>query len=373
MSAIVVRPVRTGRDEKRFIKFQWKPYEGNPYWVPPLLLDRRKLIDRKHNPFYKHAAMELFLAERNGELVGRIGAIVNDNHIKEHGEKLGFFGFFECINDQAVASALLAAAVAWLKERGMEAVRGPVSPSVNDEYGLLIDGFDKSPALLMPYNPSYYQTLIEGSGFTKIKDLYAYDVSRDKVFTEKLTRISEAVKKREGLVFRSIIMKEFWKEVRTIRDLYNSAWSRNWGAVPMTDEEFDYLAHDLKSIIDPHLLIIAESKGKPVGFSLSLPDLNQVLKHNKHGYLIPGLIRVLLFRKQIHYVRIITLGVVPEYLNTGIGGVLFYETGRRAVEHGYYDGEASWVIEDNVMMNRGAELMRGVRTKTYRLFQKPIT
>ena len=372
MSALTVRPVFSKNDEKKFIRFQWKPYEGNPYWVPPLLMDRKKLIDRKGNPFYKHAAMELFLAERDGEVVGRIGAIVNDNHNKEHNENIGFFGFFECLDDQAVANALFDKAHQWLKGKGVTAVRGPVSPSVNDEYGLLVDGFDKSPSILMVYNPPYYAKLIEGYGFTKIKDLYAYYIHKDKVFNEKFRRIAEIVRKKESLVIRQLNMKDWENEVKLIRDLYNRGWVRNWGEVPMTDEEFAYVAKDLKPIVDPRIVIIALSNGKPVGFGLSIPDLNIVLRKNKKGYLLPALVRMLLFKRKIDFVRIIILGVVPEYANTGIGGVLFYETGRRCVEHGYPHGEASWVVEDNVMMNRGAELMQGDRYKTYRLYQMPV-
>jgi hypothetical protein len=372
MSNVAVRTVQSKKDENRFIKFQWSIYDGNPHWVPPLLMDRRKLIDRKGNPFYKHSEMEMFLAERDGRLVGRIAAIVNDNHIKEHNEKVGFFGFFECIDDQAVANALFDAVRNWLKSRGMEAMRGPASPSVNDEYGLLVDGFDKAPYILMSYNPPYYATLIERYGLAKVKDLYAYEVNKELVFTEKLKRVSEIVKRKEGLVFRSLNMKDFANEVRKIHDLYTRAWSRNWGEVPLTEDEFNYMAKDLKPIVNPELVVIAEAKGKPVGFGLSLPDLNQVLIHNRKGRLIPGLLRMLLLKKRVNGVRIIILGVVPEYLNSGIGGVLFYETGVRAVKEGYPHGEASWVLEDNVRMNRGAELLQGERTKTYRLYQMPI-
>jgi hypothetical protein len=372
MTSVTIRPVHSKKDENRFIKFQWSIYEGSPHWVPPLLMDRRKLIDRKGNPFYKHAGMEMFLAEREGRIVGRIAAIVNDNHIKEHNEKVGFFGFFECIDDQAVANALFDAARTWLKSRGMEAMRGPASPSVNDEYGLLVDGFDQEPYVLMSYNPPYYAPLIEKYGLVKKKDLYAFEVNSKKVFTDKLKRVSEIVKKREGLVFRSLNMKDFPNEVRKIHDLYSRAWSRNWGEVPLTDDEFDYMAKDLKPIVNPELVVIAEAKGNPVGFGLSLPDLNQVLKHNKKGRLIPGLLRLLFFKKRIDRVRVIILGVVPEYLNTGIGGVLFYETGVRCVANGYPYGEASWVLEDNVRMTRGAELLQGDKTKTYRLFQMAI-
>jgi GNAT superfamily N-acetyltransferase len=372
ITPITIRSVRSKRDEMVFIKFPWRIYEGNPYWVPPLLMDRKKLIDRKNNPFYKHAEMEMFLAERNGKPVGRIAAIINHNHNKEHQENIGFFGFFECVNDQEVANALFDAAKQWLKAKGVTAMRGPASPSVNDEYGLLVDGFNLPPAILMAYNPPYYQELVERYGFVKAKDLYAYHVHKDKVFTDKLKRVSELVKQREGVVFRSLDMKRFWDEVRVIRELYNRGWSRNWGEVPMTEEEFMYVAKDLKPIVDPELVIIAEVRGKPVGFGMSLPDYNMILKDNKRGWLLPALVRILLFKKRIDFIRIVILGVLPEYLNSGIGGVLFYETAVRAVRNGYYHGEASWVLEDNVMMNRGAELLRGERWKTYRIYDYPL-
>ncbi len=363
-----IYPVRTKKDEKQFIKFMWKIYEGNPYWVPPLLMDRRKLIDRKNNPFYKHARMEMFLAEQDGEIVGRIAAIVNDNHNKEHNENAGFFGFFECVDDQIVANTLFDHAAQWLKTQRVDVMRGPASPSVNDEYGLLIEGFELPPAILMSYNPPYYQKLVESYGFKKAKDLYAYHVHSNKVFTEKLKRVSEIVKNKSGVVFRSLDMKRYDEDVKTIRELYNQGWSRNWGEVPMTPEEFDYVAKDLKPIVDPELVIIAEVRGRPIGFALSLPDYNMVLKDNTKGYLVPALIRMMLFKKKIDFIRIIILGVIPEYLNSGIGGVLFYETGMRSVKQGYPHGEASWILEDNVMMLRGAELMRGDRWKTYRVF-----
>ncbi len=352
----------------RFIKFQWKPYDGNPYWVPPLIMDRKKLIDREKNPFYKHAEMELFLAERDGEIVGRIGAIVNHNHNKEHDENIGFFGFFECVDDQPVANALFDEAKKWLKARGVTAMRGPASPSVNDEYGLLVDGFDKSPAILMTYNPAYYQELIEKYGFKKAKDLYAYYLQKDKALSKKMERVSEIVKSRSGVVFRSLNMNRFDEEVKVLRELYNKGWSRNWGEVPMTTEEFDYVAKDLKPIVDPELVVIAEVRGKPVGFGLTLPDYNRVLKGNKKGRLLPALVRMMLFKKKIDFSRVIMLGVLPEYLNSGIGGVLFYEMGSRSVTQGYPHGEASWVLEDNVMMTRGAKLMEGEKWKTYRIY-----
>ncbi|MGA9115858.1 MAG: N-acetyltransferase [Bacteroidota bacterium] len=372
MSSLVIRPVRTRREQKAFIRFQWTVNGANPLWVPPLLHDRRKLLDRKKNPFYRHAEMELFLAEREGRIEGRVAAVVNRNHNREHGDRTGFFGFFECLDDRRTAGALLDAAAGWLRDRGMDTIRGPASPSVNDEYGLLVDGFDRLPAVLMPYNPPSYAALLEGWGLARARDLYAYEVRGDRAMTEKLVRVSEAVKRREGLVFRSLNMRDFDGEVDRIRDLYNRAWEGNWGEVPMTEEEFRYAAGDLKAIVNPDLVVIAEAKGVPVGFGMSLPDLNQVLKDNRGGYLLPGLLRLALFRKRINAVRIVILGVVPQARNSGVGGVLFYETARRAIAAGCPQGEASWVLEDNVMMNRGAELLQGTRTKTYRVYERKL-
>lgn len=372
MSEISVAHISSKRDEMVFIKFPWKIYQHNPYWVPPLLMDRKKLMDRRNNPFYKHAEAEFFLARRNGEVVGRIGAIINHNHNKEHNENIGFFGFFESVNDQAVANALFSTAKQWLKQRGVAAIRGPASPSVNDELGLLVEGFDKPPVILMPYNPPYYAELIEQAGLQKIKDLFSYKLLQETVYTERLTRVSEMVKRREGLAFRSLNMRDFENEVMRIRDLYNRGWQYNWGAVPMTDEEFKAVAKDLKTIAVPDLVIFAESKGKPIGFALSLPDLNQALIYNKQGYLLPGLLRLIIHKKKIDSVRIIILGVLPEYKMTGAAAVLFHETASRAMKLGYSRGEAGWVLEDNVMMNRAAEAMNAVRYKTYRVYQTSL-
>ena len=372
MSTITVTAVSSNGDVKRFIKFAWQIYKDNPHWVPPLLMDRRKLMDKKKNPFYKHADAEFFLAHRDGQIVGRIGAIVNHNHNQEHNENIGFFGFFECINEQNVANALFERAKSWLKERGVQAIRGPASPSVNDEYGLLVDGFDKPPVVLMTYNPEYYKTLIEKVGFTKIKDLYSYHLSQDTVMTDRFERVVAALKQREGLTFRSLNMSDFENEVKRIKTIYNRAWVYNWGAVPMTDEEFDALAKDLKPVVVPDLVIMAEYKGEPIGFALSLPDLNIALKHNKNGYLLPGLFYLMKYKKKTDTVRIIVLGVVRERQKTGAANVLFYETAKRAAALGYRYGEAGWVLEDNTAMNRSAEFMNGKRYKTYRIYQMSI-
>ena len=372
MGSIHIRPVRTSRDTETFIDFLWSLYSDVPAWVPPLRMDRRKLMDVKKNPFYVHADSEFFIAERDGTMVGRIAAIVNHNHNKEHGESMGFFGFFESVNDQAVANALLDAARDFVKAKGATALRGPASPSVNDEYGLLIDGFDKSPTLLMPYNLPYYATLLEAYGLRKIKDLFAYHLSQETVYSDRFNRAHEVVKQRQSLTFRSINMNKFQEDVERVKEIYNRAWAKNWGAVAMTDAEIDALAKDLKPVIVPELVIFAESKGKTIGFGLSLPDIHQALKFNRGGGLLTGLWHLYTKKKHIDTVRIIVLGVLPEYLSTGAAGALFYETAVRARKLGYQFGEASWVLEDNERMVRSAEAMNGVIDKRYRLFQMPI-
>lgn len=372
MNSITIRPVRTGSDRNRFIKFAWRIYAGNPAWVPPLLMDRRKLMDKQKNPFYQHAEAEFYFAERGGEMVGRIGAIVNHNHNKEHNDRVGFFGFFECIDDQAVANALFDEARKFVSRHGMTSLRGPLSPSVNDECGLLVHGFDLSPTVLMPYNPEYYVRLVEGYGFSKVKELYSYHLSQETVYSEKFQRVNAMVKERNHLSFRTLDMKNFQRDVELIKDVYNAAWAKNWGAVPMTRDEIDALAADLKPVVVPDLVIFAESKGRTIGFALSLPDINVALKYNKKGRLLPGLFQLFLRKKEINLVRIIVLGVLPEYLNTGAGGVLFYETAVRAKRLGYGYGEAGWILEDNTRMVKSAEMMQGTITKRYRIFEKPV-
>jgi len=343
-----------------------------PGWVPPLLLDRRKLMDRERNPFYRHSDAEFFIAERDGVPSGRIAAIVNHNHNREHHENIGFFGFFECADDQEAANALFETASEWLRARKVSAVRGPANPSVNDEYGLLVEGYDDPPTVMMSYNPPYYGRLVENAGLSKERDLYAYELHKETFISEKLERVTSRLKEREGLTIRPMDMKKFRKEVATIKALYARAWQRNWGAVPMTGEEFDSLAGGLKSLLEPELILFAEFRGEPVGFSLTLPDFNQALKYNRRGWLLTGLLCMFFLRKKINRVRILVLGVLPDRRKTGAGSLLMYETGKRANALGYPVGEAGWILEDNVMMNRAAQFMSGTRTKVYRIYQKSL-
>ena len=363
-------------DTMPFIKAQWLFYKDDPNWVPPLIMDRKKLLNQKVNPFYQHAQLQMFLAERNGTVVGRIAAITNERHNELHQDTIGFFGFFECINDQSVANALFDAAKAWLRTKGKTAIRGPVNPSMNDETGLLVDGFDGPPVILMTYDPPYYQDLIKGAGLDKVKDLFAYMVYTEDWQNEKLARMSDIVKERNGVTFRNLNLKDkqqFQRDVETLREIYNTAWEKNWGFVKMTNEEFDFLAADLKQIANPEYAFIAESHGKVAGFLLAVPDVNFCFRHNKSGGLLTGVYHLLTKRKKIRLIRLIVLGVLPEFRRTGIDGALYTEIARRAKRDNLIGAEASWILEDNEMMNRGlTHTMKGQLYRTYRLFESPL-
>lgn len=374
MSKIIV--VKTQSDLKRFIKSQFNFYKNDENFVPPLMMDRLKLLNKDKNPFFKHSKMELLMIEDNGKITGRIAAIINDNHNKTHNDKVGFFGFFECENNQETANILFDEASKYLKSNGMTEMRGPVNPSMNDESGLLIDGFDSPPVVLMTYNPKYYIDLIEGYGLSKIKDLYAYHLINEEYVSEKLERMQSIVRKRNSLTIRSMNFsnkKQFKQDVETLKYIYNNAWEPNWGFVKMTDEEFDFLANDLKTIADPDYALIAEINGKPAGFALALPDINQCLIHNKNGSLLPGIWHLLTKKKKINLLRIIVLGILPQYQRTGADAVLYWELGTRGKPKGIEYGEASWILEDNEMMNKGlTTTMLGKVYKTYRIYQKEI-
>lgn len=373
--AISIIPVRSNRDVNRFIGMVWSIYKGDPNWVPPVKFDRKRLLDRQKNPFWQHATLQMFLAERDGVVVGRVAAIINRNHNDTYHDKVGFFGFFEAMNDQEVANGLLAAAEQWLAEQGMEVMRGPVNPSLNDEAGLLVEGFDDPPQILMTYNPKYYSAVMETFGLAKSKDMFAYRLTRS-FLTEKIQRVQSAVRQREGLTIRNVDFGDksaFQRDVAIIKEIYNVAWQANWGFVKMTDAEFDFIAKDLKQLADPDFVLIAEARGKPVGFALGLPDINQVLIRNKRGGLIGAVLAMLRFRKRVNRGRIFILGVIPQFQRLGIDAVLYYEVGTRMVDgKGYREGEASWVVEDNVMMNRAAQMMNGELYKRYRLYDKII-
>ncbi|MCU7494326.1 MAG: hypothetical protein HF314_04315 [Ignavibacteria bacterium] len=373
MGNITIKTVSSKKDLMRFIKLPWKIYDGDPNWVPPLIMDRKKILSKEKNPFYQHAEMEMFLAEKDGETVGRIAAIKNDLHNKYHDDNAGFFGFFECINDQEVANKLFDASKEWLKSKGLTLMRGPASPSSNDEWGMLLDGFDDSPRLLMTYNPSYYLDLCDNYGLRKEKDLYAYKLENEKVMSsEKLKRVAELAAKRAGLQIEELNVKEFKKELEKVKYVYNKAWAPNWGFVPLTDGELDAMAADLKPLAEPSLVIFGKINDQLAGFALVMLDYNQVFKE-MNGRLFPfGFIKMFTQKKKITWCRIITLGLIPEFQKKGLDAAFYYEIVQRAHAIGIDLGEASWILEDNEMMNRGAQVMNGELYKKYRVYNMSI-
>ncbi len=363
---------KTGLDQ--FIRFPWDVYREHPNWVPPLVSEMKFVLGGK-NPFFRHAEAAYFLARKNGNVAGRIAAIIDRNHINLHNEQAGFFGFFECLPDPSIAASLLAAASNWLKERDIEIMRGPMNPSANDECGFLLEGFDSPPMIMMTYTPSYYLDYMERCGMTKVKDLYAYiSVIKDQIVkSERLEKLAKAVKARiPGLTIRPANMKQFDKELNAVKDIYNSAWSHNWGFVPMTDEEIDSMAKRLKPLIIPELLIMAEVKGNPAGFFMAVPDYNQALG-KINGRLGPvGIMKFLWYSRRISDIRVLTMGVKEEYRRKGIEGLLYLESFKAAMKKGYERAEMSWVLEDNTLMQKGCELMGGKLYKKYRLYEKKL-
>ena len=372
-----VRAARERRDRQRFIDLPYRLHARDPLWVPPLRRDVESLLSRNKNPFFEHADAELFLAERGAEVVGRVAAISNRLHNETHGDGVGFFGFFECVDDQSVAGALLAAAGAWCRGRGHDLLRGPVSFSVNDECGLLVDGFDTPPTLMMPHNPPYYSTLLERAGFAKAKDLLVYQGGSEERYVpvpERLARATELIRQRQGITLRPLNLKDFKGDVERIKQVYNAAWERNWGFVPLTDHEIDHLAEQFKPVVIPDIVPFAEKDGKVIGFGIVLPDLNVVFKGNRSGRLLPVLPRLLWTLKtgRIRRARILLLGILPEYHGKGIDAMLYHWIWTQCGERGITWGEAGWILEDNPAMNAGLEKMTFRVYKTYRLYDRPL-
>lgn len=372
-----IRRISTKKEKLAFIRMMWDIYGGDPNWVPSLVIDRMKLIDEIKNPFYKHAEIAYFIAEDKGKIIGRIAGIINHTHNSLHNDKVGFFGFFECINDASVAKALLSAAEEYVRLKSMTSIRGPYNPSSNDECGLLVDGFDSPPVLLMTYNPGYYIDLIERAGYVKAMDMFAWKLTTTDAKSEKLMRVTKALQARSGVSIRPFKKSDFTAEIERIKQVYNSAWEKNWGFFPFTDEEFDFIANDLKQIYDPDLILIAEKNGQPIGFGLSLPNINEALMAGVEipsGIMnLPATVYNLLTKKKaIKSVRVFVLGVIQEFRGLGIDGMLYAETIKRAEQNGYSWGEASWILENNIAMNRAVEMMNGEKYKTYRIYEKTL-
>ena len=369
LSTFRVAPVCDRRDHREFLAFPYRLYREDPHWVAPLRIAQKELLDTAKHPFWAHAERECFLARNATGTLGRIAAIVDRNYNQFHNEAAGFFGFLETVNDAEVAQALLEAAAGWLRQRGAQVIRGPVNPSTNYECGLLVEGFDSSPWVMMPYNPPYYAGLIEQAGWRPAKDLYAYYLNTEIVTLAKVERVAERAMKAGELRVRPMRMSDFQEEAALTWQIYNSAWSRNWGFTPMSREEFLHLARDMKPILNPELVLFAEVSGKPAGFVLALPDINRALKPAR-GRLFPlGLLKIMYHKRTIRGMRVITLGVLEQHRTAGVAAALLAEIIRSGIRQGFREAETSWVLEDNVLMNRSLEALSARRYKTYRIYE----
>ena len=360
-------------DIKKFAYLPWKIYQDNPHWVPPLKLALIDLL-APHHPFYQTADVKCWLAESHGKAVGRIMAIVNHKFNDYNQSKTGFFGFFETIDDKNVGALLLKKAEQFLKSQGMDSIQGPVNPSTNYECGLLIKGYEDPPQIMMTYNPKYYKDLLENQDYQKSKDLIAYQFQLEKGMPPKIKRIASMVKKRGKVTFRPVDLKNWDRDIKILQEIYNEAWEDNWGFVPMTPEEFSHSAKDMKSIINPNFLLIAEVNGDPAGFILTIPDFNQIFKKIPSGKLLPfGIFKLLFGKKKITRSRTITLGVKSQYRKYGLETVLYDECCQNIQKVGYIENEMSWILEDNLLMNKPIIAMGAEPYKVYRIYGKELS
>lgn len=371
-----VLPVTSKKDLDRFVDFPHDLYKDDVNYVPEIFIGQRDLLTPGKHPFYEHSKAQLFLAFDGDKITGRIAAINNRNHNEFIGAKDGFFGFFDCIDDQETANLLFESAINWLKSEGLDKIQGPANPSTNDVCGMLVEGFDMPPVAMMPYNAPYYLRLVENIGLKKKTDLLAYKVMHESV-NDKAIRMLDTLQnrllERHGIVIRKVNLKDFKNEVVKIREIYNIAWAENLGFVPTTEAEFEYLAKDLKMILNPDYCLLAEKDNKIVGFILAIPDINQILIKIKKGRLLPtGIFKLLFLKKNIDMLRILTLGVIDGYRKMGIEACLYGGIIKNSKGTKIKGGECSWMLEDNHMMNRALDQMNGELYKRYRLFEKEI-
>jgi hypothetical protein len=366
-----IRPVNGRPEFRRFIDYAYERNAFDPHWVPPLRIGEHERLTPKKNPFFAHAEVELLLAWRDGRVVGRVAAIDDRLHNQAHGDNVAMFGFFEA-DDAAAAQALLTAAETWARGRRRARLRGPINPSLNESAGLLIDGFDSDPMLMMPHNPPEYAAFIESAGYAKVKDLFAWLYDFDTTPPAAVARLGPRLRDKHGIVVRPLRLSEFTAEVERLRVIYCAAWERNWGFVAPTQDEFRRLATELKPIFDERCAVCAEVNGVPVACAVAVPDINQALKGTT-GRLFPtALFRLLLRKRYITQMRLLLLGIDPAYRTLGIYPVLLYELHRQVAGGPYRRAEFSWVLEDNRDINQPAENAGARHYKTYRIYEKTL-
>ncbi|MHB1035479.1 MAG: GNAT family N-acetyltransferase [Pirellulales bacterium] len=370
MPTVVVDRVVSRRDRKLFVELPWSLYRNDPNWMPPLRGNQRELLGYKPHPFHEVAEVETFLARRNGQVCGRIAAILYHGHNERYKERRGFFGFFESVDDQEVASALFDTVRDWFAQRDVRAIRGPANPSMNYECGLLIHGFDSPPFFMMTYNPPYYATLVENYGFRKAQDLFAYWGHIEKLpsVSEKLAPIIEGVISHCNITLRHLKRSRFREDVRLFLDVYNRSMENNWGFVPFTQNEIRSLSASLRHLLIPELAFTAEVDGQAVGVVVCLPDYNPRIRQID-GRLFPfGFMRLLWNRRKLKRIRVLSTNVVPEYQRWGVGLVLLSALVPKAMDWGIQEAEFSWVLESNPLARGSLEKGGAEHTKTYRMY-----
>ncbi len=370
MPECIVKSVQTRDEKKAFLELPWKLHRQDPLWIPPLRRNQKELVGYAEHPFYRDAEIQTFLAQRSGETVGRAAAILNHAHNRRHNEQIGFFGFFESVNDAEVADKLFQAVKDWFAKRDILHVRGPMNPSMNYECGLLVEGFDKSPTFMMTYNPDYYPALVEGAGFKKEQDMYAYEGHVDMLATldKKLEFIVHSATERFEIELRRMRTDRFQEEVELFLDIYNRSMGGTWGFVPLSGEEIRHMAKQMKHLIIPELAIVGEVKGEPIGVVFTLPDFNPRIK-DIDGKLFPfGFWKLISGKRKIERIRLIATNVVPEYQRWGVGIVLLNGLVPHVMESAIQEAEFSWVLESNHLSRGSLERGGAHRTRTYRLY-----
>ena len=373
--SVVVSEVKTPAERDAFIRFPWRIYASDPAWTPPLLIERKEFLDRKKHPFYQHGDATLFLARRGDEIVGRIMASDDPNYNSLHQSNVGCFGLFESIDDASIATALFAAAATWLRARGRDEIMGPIDYSTNYVCGLLIHGHEHPPMILTSHNPQYYERLVEGWGFAKTIDFYAWWIAQPDRAAKRLRRFAAAVKQRNPVTIRPIDLGDLSTESVRIREVYNEAWQNNWGFVPFTPAEFKHMAREMKPIVIKDLTLVAEVNGEPAGFILTLPDINAAIPQNGRltTFGLPiGLAKLLYRKSRLQRMRLVALGVVPKHRRSGIAEMLVLRVIEKGmIERGYF-GECSMTLENNHLINRFLEAIGAEKYKTYRIYSRRI-
>jgi len=363
------------RDVDRFFALAYPIYQGEPNWVAPLLMDMHKVFGPS-NPLFTHAEMQLWIARRDGRDVGRIAGVVDRTHNEFHGEKTAFFGFFESVDDTGVSGLLFETVMGWARQRGMQRILGPMNPTTNDECGLLVEGYDEPPVFMMTYNPRYYTRLMEAAGCTKAKDLLAFGFDLANTPMDRFKRLRDKFLKREpDIRLEPIRKKDLKEQLGKVKSVYNDAWEKNWGFVPMTDSELDFMAARLKPLLTEGLAYVAETPEEPAGFLLAMPDFNEALKHVRGKTLSIGWLTALPYLlgwKTPKYVRVITLGVKAKYRGRGIEAAMLAEGLTTGFRLGFQRVEASWILEENEAVQRVIALFGGQVYKRYRVYERPV-